>query len=176
MIFSEKNNNNTTMKRTVAGICFASLFATAPAILTPLLDSFSSFHERVQPPEYWYKYESVSLATEGVSKGEVPKFVSDTTYYRNINMRWEDTLWCRQPEGIKKYTTQSWPEEGSELNEPGRNLDTTEDGAVPFWEYTASKIDPDATSCFLEWIAIGITQHGHQKVTSGKTAWFQVNI
>ena len=164
------------MKRAVAAVVFAGLFSFASVIMQPVLNGMKNAYELSTPVAWWYEYESVTLATDGVPKGEVPKFVSDTTYHRQINMRWEDTLWCRQSEGIKKYTTQDWPATGTELTPPGRTLDTNVDGDLPFWEYTAQDIDEDATSCYLEWIAIGVTKNGHEKVTTGQTPWFPVNI
>lgn len=58
----------------------------------------------------WFIYNSVDPLKPNFSQGETLKFVSDVTYVRPIDIRWEDTLWCRQDGGIKKYRTQFWPD------------------------------------------------------------------
>lgn len=165
-------------KRWISSAVFACLFLVVPAILETFSGSFMWAWERAQPPEYWYEYHSVTLATEGVPKGDVPKFVTDATYHQVVDIRWEDTLWCIQTEGIKKYPTQEWPQNGTfERSILGNTLEVnSNNGQLPFWEYTAASIDADAMECKLLWKAIVLTSTKRELPSSGETDWFKVNM
>jgi hypothetical protein len=135
-------------------------------------------YERFSPAESWYGYgtppvKPLELAFE---KGEAPKFVSDITYHRDIDIRWEDTLWCYERSGIKKYPTQYWPPSGSERKVSGfSGLEGQGIEEVPFWEYYIADVSPEATSCFIRAVVIGTTSLGFEKITTFTSESFLVN-
>lgn len=134
-------------------------------------------YEGFMPTDHWFEYHSMELLTASVIMGDVPKFVSDTTYHRAIDVKWEDTLWCRQAGGIKKYPTQYWPDDRDTQRQGiGNTIQNAGDEQAPFWEYTVVPIDEDATECRMAWKAIGVTSQGHEKVWQGTTDWFKVNV
>lgn len=130
-------------------------------------------YEGISPVESFYIYHSVTPLKDSFTVGESPRFVTDAEYFKEINIRWEDTLWCRQGGYLNKYKTQHWPETGYESKTAGfKTLKNTE---TPSWAYTAESVSLGATECNLRWKAIGRTEHGWTKSYSGQTEWFRVN-
>lgn len=173
-------SKNIVLKKTTGAVIVAMLFFMFSNVLENASNNILWAWEGVQPESYWYEYHSVNLASTYVAVGEFPRFNTDSTYYREIDLRWEDTLWCKQDGGVKKYQTQNWPRSGGvERQSPGNNIElrTKKNGttSLPFWEYTEEEIDSTATHCQLEWKAIGVTSQGHEKNYEGTVDWFPVN-
>lgn len=176
--FKKTLNKHVTVKGLVV---WSIMMVLTVSMLRLGFDGVAWAAEGFADKEHWYIYHSVELVTNGVPKGDVPKFVTDSTYFNEIDVRWEDTLWCRQSEGIKKYPIQRWPDDGGYERQPTgntiqRHQEKTGTDTFPFWEYTQAPIDEDATECKLEWRAIGITSRGHEKIWTGTVNWFKVNI
>jgi hypothetical protein len=98
---------------------------------------FLHLYERYSPTEYWYEYDSdvpVSPVETVFEKGKPLRFVSSVNYYRPVDMQWEDTMWCIQDEGLKKYDTQFWPSEtGTERKTPSSSFFGDQRGEIePF--------------------------------------------
>lgn len=140
--------------------------------------SYLYMYEAFSPTTSWYEYGDIAVKPLRLEfkVGENPKFVSDVQYYRNIDMRWEDTLWCYQNGGLKKYKTQRWPESGNERMLAGTSMfaDAGEN-VVPYWEYSAQQIDDYATSCYIRSMSIGRTPFGFEKEFRYTSETFFVN-
>lgn len=139
----------------------------------------SHLYERYSPSSWWYEYGSAPTTPVKLqySTGETIKYRSDITYHRTIDIRWEDTMWCFQDDGLKKYPTQKWPSVGSERKIGGYiTTENTENGESPFWDYYVMLPDEDATSCYLRSVSIGTTPLGYEKTFAFFTDAVLVNV
>lgn len=141
---------------------------------------FSHTYERFSPSESWFEYAATPTIPLKLqyATGETIKYHSDIEYHKTIDMRWEDTMWCSQSDGLKKYPTQFWPaDRGSQRKLAGNtNLSAAKDGELSFWDYYIVLPDKDATSCYLRSVAIGTTPLGYEKTVAFFTDAVLVNI
>jgi hypothetical protein len=145
-------------------------------ISTQLIWDFTVWaYEGVLPDEKFYVYTDVFPAKKSFAKGETIRFVTDAEYFRSMDIRWEDTLWCRQDGFLEKYDTQKWPREGFQRHPAGLDTITEDTKELPTWAYTEERIAESATECFMRWKAIGRSMEGWSVDYSGHTDWFQVN-
>lgn len=141
-------------------------------IFTPL----QHFTEWYSDQTEWYEYRGAGVypLKPFFATGEVLKFQSDIHYKKDVEMRWEDTLWCQNEDGLRKYQTQYWPKE-IEKKEFKKAGDITKGDEGAYWEYTAEATRPQARQCRLCGVAIGYTPLGYKKPWSYCTEWFEVN-
>ena len=147
-------------------------------LTSPFILASSHLYEQFAPADHWFEYYAVKPASQSFDVGETLRFNSFIEYRRDVGMRWEDTLFCVQDGGIKKYPTQVWPDNGDpELKNPGLvNIDTDEQyDKLTFWEYYIAQPDDSATECYLQGVAIGTTRLGYQKNQFFVTDQFYVN-
>lgn len=147
-------------------------------LTAPVIVAANHLYERFSDDETWFEYYAVRPIKDSFKVGETLAFNSFIEYRQPLSIRWEDTLFCTQDDGVKKYTTQFWPADGStEKKRPGTvNIDV--DPAVEalnFWEYYIEKPDSDAIDCYMTGFAVGYTPLGYEKRQYYVTENFSVN-
>jgi len=152
-----------------------------------LTDVYADVSERNSPTEDWYVYYDIKPVKASFERGETIAFNSFIEYRQDIEVSWEDTLYCKiKDDGIKKQATQFWPEDADrELKEQGYvNMERGADGILrplkdstllEFWEYTAEPIDENAESCYAVHAISGHTPRGYTKSTFITSEVFDVN-
>jgi hypothetical protein len=156
------------------------------AFVIPLTNLFEHIYERWSPASSWMEYEEMALTTMDVKKGDVPIFYSIVERKRGFDVRWEDTLFCRQGGNVEKYRTQFWPEDrgsqrveaGETPNQKARRLLQDGEEGIEFetWSYTREAIHPEAEYCAMSGLAIVTTPKGYEKEARyPRTPWFPVN-
>jgi hypothetical protein len=151
----------------------------------PIVIAAEHLIQRFTPQVSYFEYAAVKPAQPYFSVGETLRFNSFVEYKRDIDMRWEDTLYCYERGGWKKYTPQFWPVDQEtqrkdkglvnlEINEETGTLSPkTED--LEFWELFKHDPAPDATHCYVCGNAIGKTDKEYPKVQDFCTETFPVN-
>lgn len=155
------------------------------AILLPTLFLGTHIYEKFTSAETWFEYVhgKVVPVKTAFKKDEQLRFNSFVIYKKDVRMHWEDTLYCTEPDGIKKYQTQRWPEKGTELTKQGLvNLIRSEEEIViadpnqfTFWAYTKQEVNDSATDCVMTGVAIAETPLGYEKYQFFITDPFLVN-
>lgn len=163
-----------TIPNFIGAIVGALLFFILPFLIDNSYEVFSDYRERVSPQEDWYKYYSIEPVSPVFKKGDEIKFASKTEYFKDIDIAWQDTQYCITTAGNReKYTTQRWPEGGSE-----KRLAGTKVGFDPeepdIWVYGFQPKD-NAISCQMHSVVIGETPRGYEKVYEYLGDYYKVN-
>lgn len=153
--------------------------------------SWQNYSEWKSDDREWFTYFGVEPFQEGVAVGDVafavgeaPRFSSDNIFLKSGDIRWEDTLKCRQEGGVELYDTQYWPKGFVGSQRATQRVLATENRA-PFtdededttWSYTEEPIHPSATECKICGVIFVYTPKGHEKTDSYCVEeWFKVNI
>ncbi len=123
----------------------------------------------------FFVYNSVIPFKNTFTTNEFPRFVTDAVYYKNMDVRWEDKLWCKENGYLSKYPVQYYPKGGVwERKEAGFDTLNSKKGEIPTWAYQEVTFMPDTTACMLEWEVIGRSLHGREIQYQGTTVWFDV--
>jgi len=177
------------MPRNIVGALVGMLLIFS--LLTPVIYTYLYIAETLSQKEEanssvteWYEYYRIIPTKTAFAKGETISFNSFIHYKHNMQMRWEDTLFCQQGEGQRKYNTQIWPQGGGyEFKSEGLvNMEKDNEGVLrlekeqlEYWDYTAEAIAEDATECFLSSVIVGMTPNGFKKPYFYVTEPFLVN-
>ena len=124
-------------------------------------------YEKIAPSSRFYIYESVTPINSWFKVGQLIEFESTAIKKNNIEMRWEDTLYCDRGDFTRKLGTQYRPEVGTDISYRWVTKITR-------WYYLP--VDISEQRCKMCWLIVGYTPLGYPKESNYCTEYFAVNI
>lgn len=107
----------------------------------PLSYLFFDYNQKLlMPRSYYFNYDSITSSKEVFEVGEDIYFISKSEINRSFPMQWEDILYCKNEDGVKKYYSVYY----SGKNNPKiKNLEEIK------WRYGAY-VPKKKSECYLE--------------------------
>jgi len=123
--------------------------------------------QRVVPASYYFEYDAdapVEPVSSSISYTQNMRFRSNAVYYHDIDMEWQDTLYCRMALSgtVLKIATQIWKEHKTPADVPQT------------WVWGKRQIPLGASECQLRGTVIGETPRGYRKTFEYETVWWRV--
>lgn len=149
----------------IASALFGMLILTIVMQLAKL--SRMHLYQSMTPSSAYYVYESVEPIKSGFQKWELLEFETRSFKKRDIDMRWEDTLFCDDWVFTRKYGTQLRPENWKQISLRG--------ATVGVWAYYLP-VPENESLCRVCGAVIWYTSLWYKKTHTYCTEYFEVNL